>query len=62
MHVQGITWHAVVLEAEEFAATHQLLIETFGLQPAIDQDGWALSVAVKKSPLVAKSGSPVLAR
>jgi hypothetical protein len=42
MHVQGITWHAVVLEAEEFAATHQLLIETFGLQPAIDQDGWAL--------------------
>ena len=28
MKVEGITWHAVVLEAEPFAATHRLLTET----------------------------------
>ena len=42
MHVEGITWHAIVLEADEFAATKKLLVETFGLTPAIEQEGWAL--------------------
>jgi hypothetical protein len=28
MNVEGITWHAVVLEAEAFAATRKLLSET----------------------------------
>jgi hypothetical protein len=31
MKVEGITWHAVVLEAEPFAATRTLLSETLGL-------------------------------
>jgi hypothetical protein len=26
MHVEGITWHAIVLEADEFAATKKLLV------------------------------------
>jgi hypothetical protein len=42
MRVEGITWHAIVLEADEFAATKQLLVQTFGLSPAIEQEGWAL--------------------
>jgi predicted enzyme related to lactoylglutathione lyase len=42
MHVEGITWHAIILEADEFAATKKLLVETFGLTPAIEQEGWAL--------------------
>ena len=40
MRVEGITWHALTLEAEEFGATKKLLIEVFGLTPAIDTDGW----------------------
>jgi hypothetical protein len=39
MRVEGITWHALTLEAEEFGATKKLLIEVFGLTPAIDTDG-----------------------
>ena len=31
MQIQGITWHAVVLEADEFAATKKLVTEVFGL-------------------------------
>jgi len=42
MEVEGITWHAVILEADEFAATKRLLIGVFGLTPAIDQAGWTL--------------------
>ena len=34
MQVEGITWHAIILEADEFAATKKLLVETFGLTPA----------------------------
>lgn len=41
-NVEGITWHAVVLDAADFAAMHKLLTATFGLQPAIEQDGWSL--------------------
>jgi predicted enzyme related to lactoylglutathione lyase len=39
MQVEGITWHALTLEAEEFGATKKVLIEVFGLRPAIDTDG-----------------------
>jgi hypothetical protein len=39
MHVEGITWHAIVLEADEFAATKKLLVETFGLTPALARPG-----------------------
>ena len=40
MQVEGITWHALTLEADEFGATKKLLIEVFGLRPAIDTDSW----------------------
>jgi hypothetical protein len=42
MQVQGITWHAIILEGEEFDATKKLLVETFGLTPAIEHEGSAL--------------------
>ena len=42
MKVEGITWHAVVLEPEPFAATHRLLTETMGLSPRIEMEGWSL--------------------
>ena len=42
MQIQGITWHAVVLKADEFAATKKLVTEVFGLTSLIEQDGWAL--------------------
>ena len=42
MQIQGITWHAVVLEADKFAATKKLVTEVFGLTSLIEQDGWAL--------------------
>lgn len=40
MNVEGITWHAIVLDPEPFAATRALLDETFGLAPAVDTDGF----------------------
>jgi predicted enzyme related to lactoylglutathione lyase len=40
MRVEGITWHALTLEADEFGPTKKLLIEVFGLRPAIDTAGW----------------------
>ena len=42
MKVDGITWHAVVLEAEPFAATRTLLTETMGLSPVLEMEGWSL--------------------
>ena len=42
MHVEGITWHAITLQADEFGATKKLLIEVFGLKPAIDTDGYTM--------------------
>jgi len=42
MKVDGITWHAVVLEAEPFAATRRLLTETMGLSPVLEMEGWSL--------------------
>jgi predicted enzyme related to lactoylglutathione lyase len=42
MHVEGITWHAITLQADQFGATKKLLTEVFGLTPAIEEDGWTL--------------------
>ena len=40
MHVEGITWHALTLQADQFGATKKLLMEVFALRPAIDTDGY----------------------
>jgi predicted enzyme related to lactoylglutathione lyase len=40
MHVEGITWHALTLQADKFDATKKLLMEVFDLRPAIDTDGY----------------------
>lgn len=42
MQVAGITWHAITLEAEPFAATKKLMTGTFGLTPAVDMDGFTM--------------------
>ena len=42
MKVEGITWHAVVLEDGTFAATRKLLTETMGLSPKLEMDGWSM--------------------
>lgn len=42
MNLEGITWHAIVLDPELFAATKALLIETFSIAPAVDTEGFAL--------------------
>lgn len=41
MEVQGITWHAVTLDAESFAAQAKLLKKTMGLT-AVERPGFAL--------------------
>src|SRR2546423_10774764 len=42
MQIEGITWHAVTLEPEQFAATKNLYREVFGLTPMVEQEGWTL--------------------
>ena len=42
MNVEGITWHAVVLEEAAFAAAKKLYIETFGLKPMMEIEGVAV--------------------
>jgi hypothetical protein len=42
MQVEGITWHAITLQADHFGPTKKLLIEVFGLRPAIDTDDWTM--------------------
>jgi hypothetical protein len=44
VNVEGITWQAVVLEPEPFAATKALLTETFGLAPAMEAEGMVLFI------------------
>jgi predicted enzyme related to lactoylglutathione lyase len=39
MNLEGITWHAIVLEPEPFAATKALMTETFGLAPTMEMEG-----------------------
>jgi len=34
--------HAVLLEAEPFAATRTLLTQTMGLSPMLEMEGWSL--------------------
>ena len=41
MNVEGITWHAIVLDPEPFAATRALLSETFSIAPAVDTESFA---------------------
>ena len=40
MHVEGITWHALTLQTDKVDATKKVLMEVFGLKPAIDTDGY----------------------
>ena len=42
MQIEGITWHAVILEHDHFAATQKLCRDVFRLTPMIDEDGWTL--------------------
>jgi predicted enzyme related to lactoylglutathione lyase len=42
VNVEGITWHAIVLDPEPFEATKALLTKTFGLAPAMDTEGFAM--------------------
>jgi hypothetical protein len=44
VNVEGITWHAIVLEAEPFAATKALMTETLGLVPAMEAEGVLLFI------------------
>jgi hypothetical protein len=39
----GITWHAIPLEPDAFAATKKLLTETFGVTPAVDMEGFLMA-------------------
>jgi len=42
MNVEGINWHAIVLDPEPFAATKALMTETFGLTPEVEAEGMVL--------------------
>ena len=44
VNVEGITWHAVVLDPEPFAATKALMIETFGLAPEVEDEGMVVFI------------------
>ncbi|HEY6712375.1 MAG TPA: VOC family protein [Rubrobacter sp.] len=44
MNVEGITWHAVVLDPEPFAATKALMTETFGLAPEVEREDMVLFI------------------
>jgi predicted enzyme related to lactoylglutathione lyase len=42
--VEGITWHAIVLDPESFAATKALMTETFGLAPEVEREGMVMFI------------------
>jgi predicted enzyme related to lactoylglutathione lyase len=42
VNLEGITWHAIVLDPEPFAATKALLTETFGLAPEVEREGMVM--------------------
>ena len=44
MNVEGITWHAIVLDPEPFAATKALMTETFGLVPEVEREDMVLFI------------------
>ena len=39
MNVQGITWHAITLEDDQFNAFEQLATSVMGLQPMMQMEG-----------------------
>ncbi len=44
MKTQGITWHAVVVQPEQFEAHKAFTIEHFGVQPMMEMDGVAVFI------------------
>jgi predicted enzyme related to lactoylglutathione lyase len=40
MQLQGVTWHAITLQADQFGPTKKLLMDVFGLRPAIEEDDY----------------------
>ncbi len=42
MQANGITWHAVTLDGDDFAATKELFTGTFGLTPVVDMEGFVM--------------------
>lgn len=42
MKVEGITWHAFVVESDEFVANRSFLADTLGLEPKLEMEGWSL--------------------
>jgi predicted enzyme related to lactoylglutathione lyase len=42
MKVEGITWHAITLEPEQFDATKKLMTDAFGLTPAMEMEGFTM--------------------
>jgi predicted enzyme related to lactoylglutathione lyase len=42
MQVEGITWLAVTLDEEQFAAMKRLAVEVLGLTSLVEQEGWTL--------------------
>jgi predicted enzyme related to lactoylglutathione lyase len=44
VNVEGITWHAIVLEPEPFEATKALMTETFGLAPEVEREGMVMFI------------------
>jgi hypothetical protein len=43
MEIEGITWHGVTLEPDQFSVMKKLCRDVFGLTPMIEQDGWRCS-------------------
>ena len=39
MRLEGITWHALTLEPDAFAATKNLMTDTFGITPGMEMEG-----------------------
>jgi hypothetical protein len=39
MAFQGITWHAIVVPQDQFDAQKQFIVDTYGVQPAMEMDG-----------------------
>jgi predicted enzyme related to lactoylglutathione lyase len=42
MNVEGITWHALTLNANQFAATKAFATDVLGLTLTVDTDDWAM--------------------
>ena len=42
MQAQGITWHAVVVQTDQFEAHKALTIDQFGVQPMMEMEGVAV--------------------